>query len=237
MFKLAHIHIDGTCIHTTLSRNWGRRSCRFTRPLWKRLGSSKSETEDSFLRSRATRGSFLFSPCKYEQYSHRLGSFSSSSWVPVKRISSFTVVNYPNKAIYLCQGQEHGCLSLVLFSPLLLCLLFLSFFLSSSSLYSFLGNRLFLLSILFFFFRLSTMDTSSSPDPGHIKRLKVGRACYTCRAKKIKVNLFLSLIAISKIATTLTRESVNLTSCNVAVRWTSTVYAGKYTQSQLQQTD
>lgn len=152
LFKLAHIHIDGTCIHTTLSRNWGRRSCRFTRPLWKRLGSSKSETEDSFLRSRATRGSFLFSPCKYEQYSHRLGSFSSSSWVPVKRISSFTVVNYPNKAIYLCQGQEHGCLSLVLFSPLLLCLLFLSFFLSSSSLYSFLGNRLFLLSILFFFF-------------------------------------------------------------------------------------
>lgn len=133
-----------------VSRNWGRRSCRFTRPLWKRLGSSKSETEDSFLRSRATRGSFLISPCKYEQYSHSLGSFSSSSWVPVKRISSFTVVNYPNKAIYLCQGQEHGCLSLVLFSPLLLCLLFLSFFLSSSSLYSFLGNRLFLLSILFF---------------------------------------------------------------------------------------
>lgn len=113
-----------------VSRNWGRRSCRFTRPLWKRLGSSKSETEDSFLRSRATRGSFLFSPCKYEQYSHRLDSFSSSSWVPVKRSSSLTVVNYPNKAIYLCQGQEHGCLGLVLFSPLLLCLLFLSFFLS-----------------------------------------------------------------------------------------------------------
>lgn len=135
-----------------VSRNWGRRSCRFTRPLWKRLGSSKSETEDSFLRSRATRGSFLFSPCKYEQYSHSLGSFSSSSWVPVKRSSSLTVVSYPNKAIYLCQGQEHGCLGLVLFSPLLLCLLFLSFFLSSSSLYSFLGNRLFLLSILFFFF-------------------------------------------------------------------------------------
>lgn len=133
-----------------VSRNWGRRSCRFTRPLWKRLGSSKSETEDSFLRSRATRGSFLFSPCKYEQYSHRLGSFSSSSWVPVKRSSSLTVVNYPNKAIYLCQGQEHGCLSLVLFSPLLLCLLFLSFSLPLLSILSL--ETAFSFSPFFFFF-------------------------------------------------------------------------------------
>lgn len=48
------------------------------------------------------------------------------------------------------------------------------------------------------------------------KRFKVGKACYTCRLKKIKVNCFFNFILHQKCLMVL-----------LIVRWLTTLYAGK----------
>lgn len=55
------------------------------------------------------------------------------------------------------------------------------------------------------------------------KRFKVGKACFTCRVKKIKVCLCTNLVFV-------------VAYCNLynIVRWITTLYAGNYEQSKLQ---
>lgn len=63
-----------------------------------------------------------------------------------------------------------------------------------------------------------TMKHKDDDQQPRQKRFKVGKACFTCRVKKIKVRLECTDFICDRLLTSIS---------NYVVRWTPTMYAGK----------